>query len=321
MKITLDKQSQKFGIKNELTEFQIDILSRNTNSLISENENIFFISLKKDTQCYVKFENDVIDFSFDKKIPYLQFVTIKFSYDMLISQNENSLEFGVGDDTFILVFENITYSINEDTIILALKEASSSFKIYDLASGTFTQNFQQQNFQAFTVADPFIIDETCRMPEFSIGTYDDTSFSIPRPVRQGNPVISTVPALIDSNSSDDDVEYYNSGNGPDSKTVYFKIICNTILEPLLSADDISNNLQLKVYLPNGLDTVKSPVYEDMIFVSNDTTNNISVYKSSFTFYKQGRYNNIDYVDGFMYFDVHCPLTVQKSIPFQFDFSL
>jgi hypothetical protein len=23
----------------------------------------------------------------------------------------------------------------------------------------------------------------------------------------------------------------------------------------------------------------------------------------------------------MYFDVHCPLTVQKSIPFQFDFSL
>ena len=35
----------------------------------------------------------------------------------------------------------------------------------------------------------------------------------------------------------------------------------------------------------------------------------------------GRYNNIDYVDGFMYSDVHCPLTVQKSIPFQFDFSL
>lgn len=321
MKITLDKQSQKFGIKNELTEFQIDILSRNTNSLISENENIFFISLKKDTQCYVKFENDVIDFSFDKKIPYLQFVTIKFSYDMLISQNENSLEFGVGDDTFIAVFENITYSINEDTIILALKEASGSFKIYDLASGVFTKDFEQQNFQAFTIADPFVIDETCRMPEFSIGTYDDTSFSIPRPVRQGNPVISTVPALIDSNSSDDDVEYYNSGNGPDSKTVYFKIICNTILEPLLSADDVSENLQLKVYLPNGLDTVKSPVYEDMIFVSNDTTNNISVYKSSFTFYKQGRYNNIDYVDGFMYFDVHCPLTVQKSIPFQFDFSL
>jgi len=70
-----------------------------------------------------------------------------------------------------------------------------------------------------------------------------------------------------------------------------------------------------------LDTVKAPVYIDMFFVSSDATNDISVYSASFTFYKQGRFNNIEYVDGFMYFDVHCPLTVQKSIPFQFDFQL
>ena len=320
MKLTFDKISQKFLVKNDLTEFQIDILSKNNNFLLSETEENFLLSLKKDTECFIE-HNSLISFSFNKKVPYLQFITIKFYFDMLISQNDNSFEFGVGDDTFIVVFENITYSINEDTIILALKEASSSFKIYDLASGDFAQDFEQTNFQALTLLDPFVIDETCRMPEFSIGTYDDASFSIPRPVRQGNPVISTVPALVDTNTSDDDVEYYNSGNGPDSKTIYFKIICNTILEPSLVADDVSTNLQLKVYLPNGLDTVKSAVYEDMIFVSNDTTNNISVYKSSFTFYKQGRYNNIDYVDGFMYFDIHCPLTVQKSIPFQFDFSI
>ena len=320
MKLTFDKISQKFLVKNDLTEFQIDILSKNNNFLLSETEENFLLSLKKDTECFIE-HNSLISFSFNKKVPYLQFITIKFYFDMLISQNDNSFEFGVGDDTFIVVFENITYSVNEDTIILALKEASSSFKIYDLASGDFAQDFEQTNFQALTLLDPFVIDETCRMPEFSIGTYDDASFSIPRPVRQGNPVISTVPALIDTNTSDDDVEYYNSGNGPDSKTIYFKIICNTILEPSLVADDVSTNLHLKVYLPNGLDTVKSAVYEDMIFVSNDTTNNISVYKSSFTFYKQGRYNNIDYVDGFMYFDIHCPLTVQKSIPFQFDFSI
>jgi len=219
MNIILDKQSQNFLIKNELTEFQIDILSKNNNFIISENQNIFLLSLKKDTQCLVKFEDDIIEFSFDKKIPYLQFITIKLSYDMLISQNDNSLEFGVGDDAFIVVFENIVYSINEDTIILALKEATGLFKIYDLASGSFTQDFQQQSFQAYTLADPFVIDETSRMPEFSIGTYDDTSFSISRPVRQGNPVISTVPALLDTNSPDDDIEYYDSGNGPDSKTV------------------------------------------------------------------------------------------------------
>ena len=101
------------------------------------------------------------------------------------------------------------------------------YKIYDLASGSFTQDFQQQSFQAYTLADPFVIDETSRMPEFSTGTYDDTSFSISRPVRQGNPVISTVPALIDTNSSTDDIVYYNTGLGPTSKTIYFKIICSS----------------------------------------------------------------------------------------------
>jgi len=58
------------------------------------------------------------------------------------------------------------------------------------------------------------------MPEFSIGTYDDSAFEIPRPVRQGNPVISTVPSLIGDSSSDDDIEYYDSGNGPDSKNKF-----------------------------------------------------------------------------------------------------
>ena len=72
MNIILDKQSQNFLIKNELTEFQIDILSKNNNFIISENQNIFLLSLKKDTQCLVKFEDDIIEFSFDKKIPYLQ---------------------------------------------------------------------------------------------------------------------------------------------------------------------------------------------------------------------------------------------------------
>ena len=93
------------------------------------------------------------------------------------------------------------------------------------------------------------------------------------------------------------------------------------IENTLSAGDLSPNLQLKVYLPNGLDTVKAPVYVDMYFVSSDTTNDISVYSASYTFYKQGRYNNIDFVDCFMYCDVQCPLTLQKSKPFQFKVQL
>jgi hypothetical protein len=59
----------------------------------------------------------------------------------------------------------------------------------------------------------------------------------------------------------------------------------------------------------------------LYFVSNDSTNNMSIYKAQYNFYIQGNFNGIDYVDGLMYFDVQVPLTVQSYMPIQFDFSL
>ena len=256
---------------------------------------------------------------FEEKI-----VAIKEFWDMVedifIEMENNYIIFSRGNKEYVIDFQNTKYSFeSNDILLIILDKPDNSIKVSEL--NFFAKSFNSQNLKAFNATNSFIIDDTCIMPEFSIGSYDDSSLSMPRPVRQGNPVISTVPALISSNSSTDDIEYYNTGSGPISKTIYFKIFCNTIIENTLSAGNVSPNLQLKVYLPNGLDTVKAPVYVDMYFVSSDTTNNISVYSASYTFYKQGRYNNIDYVDGFMYFDVHCPLTVQKSIPFQFDFQL
>jgi hypothetical protein len=157
------------------------------------------------------------------------------------------------------------------------------------------------------------------MPDFSIACFDDSSFTIPRQVRFGKPVISTVPSNITSNSNQDDIDFFNNGKGPNSKTIYFRIICNKILETL-SSNDLSE-LKLKVYMPSGLDTVKSAEYIDMYFVSNDSTNNMSIYKAQYNFYIQGNFNGIDYVDGLMYFDVQVPLTVQSYMPIQFDFSL
>ena len=45
------------------------------------------------------------------------------------------------------------------------------------------------------------------------------------------------------------------------------------------------------------------------------------YVSSFNFYIQGNYDGIDYVDGYMYTDVHVPLTVQTIMSIEIDFSL
>jgi len=318
LQIENDKPVVNVIDNDNILSFEFTTLDKNY--LVSQNENNLRLLLKKQTIVNLNISQNYFQVNFEKVISYIQFVSIKFKFDSIVEIDNNYIIFSRGDKDYVIDFQNTKYSFeSNDTLLLILDKPDNNLKVSEL--NFFSKSFNTQNFKAFSVSNPFLIDDTCKMPEFSIGSYDDSSLSIPRPVRQGNPVISTVPALIDSNSSTDDIEYYNNGNGPISKTIYFKIICNTIIENTLSAGDLSPKLQLKVYLPNGLDTVKAPVYVDMYFVSSDSTNDISVYSASYTFYKQGRYNNIDYVDGFMYFDVHCPITVQKSIPFQFDFQL
>ena len=320
MNLQIENNKPTVNVIDDENILSFEFTSYDKNYLISQNDSNVRLLLKKQTVANLNISENLLEINFEKLISYIQFISLKFKFDSIIEIENNYIIFSRGDKEYVIDFQNTKYSFeSNDTLLIILDKPDNSIKVSEL--NFFTKSFNSQNFKALNATNSFIIDDTCIMPEFSIGSYDDLALSIPRPVRQGNPVISTVPALIDTSSSTDDVEYYNTGSGPISKTIYFKIFCNTIIENTLSAGNVSPNLQLKVYLPNGLDTVKAPVYVDMYFVSSDTTNNISVYSASYTFYKQGRYNNIDYVDGFMYFDVHCPLTVQKSIPFQFDFQL
>jgi hypothetical protein len=320
MNLQLENNKPIINIADGDNNLFFEFTSVDQKYLLSQNDDNIRFSLKKQTIANIRSNENIIEISFEKIISYIQFISIKFKFDSIIEIHNNFIIFSKGDKDYVIDFNNTKYSFeSNDVLLLALDKPNNQIKISELE--LFATRFQAQNFKAFNATNSFVIDDTCKMPEFSIGSFDDSAFSKPRPVRQGNPVISTVPAIVDTNSSTDDIEYYNTGFGPTSKTIYFRIICNTILENTLSSGDLSPNLQFKVYLPNGLDTVKAPIYIDMYFVSADTNNDISVYSASYTFYKQGRYNNIDYVDGFMYFDVHCPLTVQKSIPFQFDFQL
>ena len=320
MNLQIEKNKPTVNVIDDENILSFEFTSYDKNYLISQNDSNVRLLLKKQTVANLNISENLLEINFEKLISYIQFISLKFKFDSIIEIENNYIIFSRGDKEYVIDFQNTKYSFeSNDILLIILDKPDNSIKVSEL--NFFTKSFNSQNFKALNATNSFIIDDTCIMPEFSIGSYDDLALSIPRPVRQGNPVISTVPALIDTNSSTDDIEYYNTGSGPVSKTIYFKIFCNTIIENTLSAGDVSPNLQLKVYLPNGLDTVKAPVYVDMYFISSDTTNNISVYSASYIFYKQGRYNNIDYVDGFMYFDVHCPLTVQKSIPFQFDFQL
>jgi hypothetical protein len=320
MNIQVDNNRPIVNIIDEENNLSFEFISADKNYLVSKSELNARLLMKKQTIANVLLSENILEISFEKNISYIQFISIKFKFDSIVEIHNNYIIFSRGDKDYVIDFKNTKYSFeSNDTLLVILDKSEQTIKVSEL--GSFVNNFKLQSVRSFTTANSFLIDDTCKMPEFSIGSYDDAAFTIPRPVRQGNPVLSTVPSLINTNSSTDDIVYYNTGLGPNSKTIYFKIVCNTIIENTLSSGELSPKLQLKVYLPNGLDTVKAPVYIDMFFVSSDSTNDISVYSASFTFYKQGRFNNIEYVDGFMYFDVHCPLTVQKSIPFQFDFQL
>lgn len=267
------------------------INSQTEHSVINDSSHLFAICFTNNDSIP---KSSIINIDFDSVIEvtnhYVVFTKYSSIYEMII--RDGILEM---DDE-----SNITIRYNSNTNLYV--------DIY--------QN-QIQPLAFYNEAD--IVNENSYMPEFSIASFDDSGFIYPRLVRQGVPIISTVPASVDSNSLSSDLQYYNNGKGPKQKTIYFRIVCNKVMESI-SIGEVSE-MQLKIYVPNGLDTVKPAVYRDMILVSNDLSNNISIYSSNYDFYEQGNYQGLEYVDGYMYCDVQVPLTVQKSMPLEFDFML
>jgi hypothetical protein len=292
---------------------QIEFFSTPTQFVIEKSDSRYFLAIKKNIRLLAQTSESVIKFEFQKDSEYARLISFKLNYDALVSSYDKKIEFMINDNLYVLEIDQGKIEIDYDgNILLSLVGISTNAIIYNV------QN--QFSFKQLTInTNNTNITDYSYMPEFSIACFDDSSFAIPRQVRFGKPVISTVPANITTSSNQDDIDFFNNGKGPNSKTIYFRIICNKILETL-SSNDLSE-LKLKVYMPSGLDTVKSAEYVDMYFVSNDSTNNMSIYKAQYNFYIQGNFNGIDYVDGLMYFDVQVPLTVQSYMPIQFDFSL
>jgi len=65
--------------------FHSDILSSDSSEKISDNT--FLLSLRKNTQCLVNLNDDILDLSFDKKVPYLQICKHKIKLTILFFLN------------------------------------------------------------------------------------------------------------------------------------------------------------------------------------------------------------------------------------------
>lgn len=313
--MTIQSVNINSTVKISHGDLNLDILFLSTpkNFIISKNKDNYLLAIKKNIQSalFVSSE-DKVNFIFEKDVSYTRLISFKIFYDILYSSSQSSIEFGIQDKNFILDVTNGSFEIDDEgNVLLFLNDYTTVINLYEKSEDAFKS--------LALIADSTVIDNTTYNPEFSIACFDDSTFTIPRHVRFGNPVISTVPANVTSSSTDTDIQYYNIGKGPIYKIIYFRIICNKIIETLSS--NALSELKLKVYLPNGLDTVKSAQYVDMYFVSSSSSTNTSIYKAQYDFYQQGQNNNADYVDGLMYFDVQVPLTVQNYMPIQFDFSL
>lgn len=246
-------------------------------------------------------DKQIIHFLYTQDSPKVRIVNIEF--DILqntkfigntayATVNNKNIEIKVYDGK-IISFKNNILSINSQSIDLKVDfSLLSEFKQLDLSD----------DFKTFTVTSNIFVPIGSRGPEFSLGIFDRISpFSHPRPIRFGVPIISTVPAYGEDLTPTEQI-YYDKGFGPDSKTMYFRLVCNQELPSDLP-------VKLLIYLPNGLDTVTVPDSIDMTLISSAGQN--SVYSGSYVFHRE---DTTFTVDGFTYFSVYIDTIQQISIP-------
>ena len=153
-----------------------------------------------------------------------------------------------------------------------------------------------------------------RAPDFSVGVFDDAGLIKPRPLRFGIPVISTVPAL-DNVADQADSDLVRLGAGAKTRTIYFRVVCNTVLEPALSVGEESALVSLRISLPSrrpGAD--KS--HAALTLVSNQT-NTQSVYKGSYLF---GEEDMVQHLDGLGVVSAYMPMTIRIALPLKIQVS-
>lgn len=296
----------------KIDNLSVKFLSAPNNFLISEENGYYHFNARKNIAATSWADNDVFNIILNKTTAYTSLFSIHLNFDFITTDNDQ-ISIEVGDKSYFITFEGCNIKLDDENILLvSVIDSVASLNIHN------SDQAKSLSFTALTL--PTVVDEYESVPEFSISCYDDSLFTKPRPIRFGIPIISTVPSIIDNTSTREEIDTYNSGKGLDSKTIYFRVFADQILETI-GVGVASSLVSLKIYLPNGLDTIKEPIYKTLYFSSNDSTNNRTIYTTSHTFYSQGIHNNIEYVDGLMYVDVQLNITIQQSMPIQFDFQI
>ena len=308
-------------------EISIEFISATKDLVAQRTDESLILNVRKDIKANVFANESSFILDLHKNLSY----TVSFAIRILGASFEKISDKKIKvNEIAVLSIDNGSLTYNDNGTVL-IKVSSDNAKLKLQADKEQIVEAKSFNFEALTSpAGLPTIGFGVREPEFAIGTFDyfnssgsidttqDTVFKHPRLIRNGVPIISTVPAEYDTTDySISDQNNYLSGKGDVSRTIYFKIVCNSVIENINVG--VISKCQLKVYIPSGLDTVKEAVYVPMTMRYYNSLKNIAVYSAEYTFYSSGIHNSIEYVDGYMYFDVYAPFSVQRDIPLQFNF--
>lgn len=307
-------------------DFTLEFISAPRDLVAEKTDTKLTLNVRKDITADVMSNDKSFVLNLHKSLSYTVSFAIKFFGASFTKISDKKLKI---NEKYILEIDFGTFNFNDNGTVLI--KVSGNNSILKLSTEGQEEEIKSLSFEAFTSPSGLpTIGFGKREPEFAIGTFDyfnesgdidttqDTVFKYPRLIRNGVPIISTVPSEYNTvDFSVADQNNYLSGKGEISRTIYFKIICSSVIETINVG--VISKCQLKIYLPNGLDTVKAAVYVPMTMRYYNTIKNIAIYSAEYTFYSSGIHNSIEYVDGYMYFDVYAPVSVQRDIPLQFNF--
>jgi len=307
-------------------DFTLEFISAPHNLVAEKTDTKLILNVRKDITADVMSNDKSFVLNLHKTLSYTVSFAIKFFGASFTKISDKKLKV---NDKYILEIDLGTFNFNDNGTVL-IKVSGNDAKLKLNTEGQ-EEEIKSLSFDALTSPSGLpTIGFGVREPEFAIGTFDyfnssgdidttqDTVFKYPRLIRNGVPIISTVPSEFNTTDySISDQNNYLLGKGEISRTIYFKIVCSSAIENINVG--VISKCQLKIYLPNGLDTVKSAVYVPMTMRYYSAPKNIAIYSAEYTFYSSGIHNKIEYVDGYMYFDVYAPVSVQRDIPLQFNF--
>lgn len=314
LNLKFDKKLNKFALQFENDTLELEISNINAKNLISDLENVCIFDIQGNQNLAIYEEQDKINISFSQNDFKIISLNLKFVNAIDITNNLNYAAIYLKNEK-VIKLQTIDCEITSNSnciLTIICKNQSSKIEIFEnssfsaLTAAVAPDPDPDPPVSILSLTDTFVLSGS-RGPEFSLGIFDEYTDGVhyrPRPIRLGVPVISTVP-VYGENLTEEELTYFNNGEGPSFKKLYFRVVCNQELP--------ESSVKLLIYLPNGTDTVTDPDYVDLVKISDAGQN--SVYHGEYVFYVE---DTVYSVDGFAYFSVYTDIIQQVSLTLQID---